>query len=368
MLNLKPFDIARKRLLLSEIPFLLKQREHAYLNKPYKGLRVIQNTPLSMESICKLEPLVLGGADVTVTINKAIHPSSQTEAIKLVHAIGLRFTPDHTFDGPYDFGLDCGAELAQSIIPKQGIVEITQTGSEIYKKLDLPIPVISVDDSLLKLLETFFGTGDGCVRALQQLAQTDLKKKHYVLFGYGKVGQGVLHSLAKQDVTATVVDIDPDALRKARINGYQALHITKDHAQIEKEIVSAFAIITATGVPNVISSHFGKHLFTGKILANIGVEDEFGQLFNTHEVLFGKQPINFSLEAPTKMRYLDPIFYAHNYGIEHILNHKLAPGYHPFPHEIDTAIVTEWESLFGEDISHLKQLYANKNRELAASI
>lgn len=354
MYNLAPFDIARSYQPLTEIPFISKQCHYAQIKKPFKDLRIIQNIPLSLESICKLEPLVLGGAHVSVSINKAIQPSSQNEAIKLVKEIGLEFCPDQDFKGEYDFILDCGAELANKICPKQGIVELTQTGSEIYKKLDLDVAIISVDDSLLKQLETFFGTGEGCVRAFRKLTGKNIQNQHFVIFGHGKVGQGVLYFLIKEHIQATVVEVDNTQLAKVREKGFNALHIHEDKLLIEQAIESAFAVVTATGVKNLISSHFDKQLFKGKVLANIGVEDEYGENFENHEVLYHKQPINFSLADPTKMRYLDPSFFAHNYGIEHILTHKPEPGYHSFPKEMDDYIVKEWQKLFEEDLSLLQ--------------
>lgn len=126
-------------------------------------------------------------------------------------------------------------------------------------------------------------------------------------------------------------------------------------------IISFKPIIASyTGVKNLISTCFNKRLFEGKILANMGMKDEFGPLFKSEEVLFNKVPINFSLVEPTKMRYLDPIFYAHNYGVEHILSNKLPAGYHSFPKEVDDAIVDEWETIFEEDVSHLKQMHLSR--------
>ena len=44
--------------------------------------------------------------------------------------------------------------------------------------------------------------------------------------------------------------------------------------------------------------------------ANMGAEDEWGSLFSAADVLHGKMPVNFSLEEPTTIQYLDPAFYS----------------------------------------------------------
>ncbi len=55
-----------------------------------------------------------------------------------------------------------------------------------------------------------------------------------------------------------------------------------------------------------------------------------------------------------KMRYLDPIFYAHNLGCQIILDQHLKPGYHPLSPEIDAQILQDWQKCYpDEDLSIL---------------
>ncbi len=98
-------------------------------------------------------------------------------------------------------------------------------------------------------------------------------------------------------------------------------------------------------------SLYEKSVFKGKILANIGVEDEFGYSFSAEEVLCEKKAINFFIDRPTHMRYLDPTFYAFNLGIDILRYQSLAHGIvHPIPLFIADEVVSEWQYIFKEKI------------------
>jgi adenosylhomocysteinase len=66
-------------------------------------------------------------------------------------------------------------------------------------------------------------------------------------------------------------------------------------------------VVTATGVkgaldrPQVVEALLGSHA----VLANIGVEDEYGPGVPTSRVLAEKKPLNFILEEPTHLKYID---------------------------------------------------------------
>jgi adenosylhomocysteinase len=205
---------------------------------------------------------------------------------------------------------------------------------------------------ILKSLETFYGTGDGFIRSFVQHSKSSLKDKAVLLFGYEKVGSGVTNAFLAYTKNITVVDISAISLQKGRNRNIKALSFDQK-AEIIKAISNADIVVTATGVKNIISNTFEHDLFKGKFLANVGVADEYGYAFEKNEILGGKMPLNFLLDEPTKMRYLDPSFYAHNLGCELIMQRNLAPGYHPFPPDVDIAIIKEWQGIFKEDLSLL---------------
>src|ERR1700761_6754282 len=109
---------------IEEMPFLQLQLERVKKSKPYKGLKVLQNIPLTFETIVKLEILIEGGADVYTT-----SPSFMEVDANLLSAFtesGGRFlTSDQIQDQDFDIHLDCAAELLHKKPPKIGTVEIT---------------------------------------------------------------------------------------------------------------------------------------------------------------------------------------------------------------------------------------------------
>lgn len=345
MINLNAFEIARRKYNKNEIPFLTKLLNRARKNKIYDGLKILHNTPLTMEAILKIEPLVLGGADVTVSCITLLPP--QEEALKIIKAANIKLQIEHVFNEIYDIHLDCCGELIHTFPPKMGAVELTQTGSETYKNSNFTYPIISVDDSRIKILETFFGTGEGFIKALHHFSGDEMQGKSYVIFGFGKVGKGIVHALKPHtDKIFAIVDINHSVLNNNHYPGIDFIH----GAQIEKikEVIqNAYCVVTATGVENVISKYYNltKKDFGSAILTNMGASDEYGENFQKKDILFEKKPLNFSISEPTTMKYLDPVFYAHNLGIEIILSGKIQNGYNPFPEDISSDILEQWQKI-----------------------
>lgn len=347
MYALEVFEKARALFAIREIPFLTEMRHELQKNPLLKGLTILHNTPLTLATAFKLEVLAFGGAKIVATCIKALPPEQR--AVELLQAANIPVQIEHVFHGDYDIHLDCCGELIVQKPPRIGAVELTQTGSEIYRKTPIKYPIVSVDDSKLKIIETFFGTGDGFIRALQLVKQNDIYNKAYVVFGYGKVGRGIVHALKKITSNITIVDhikppLFPKDLKFINTNNLKA---------IRKAISESFAVVTASGIKGLITNFycFTKSDFGQSILINMGAEDEYGNNFSLNDIEFEKKPFNFVLQEPTAYRYLDPIFYAHNLSIDLIRNNAIQNGYHSFPETIAQSILKRWESLYKEDIN-----------------
>lgn len=332
----------------SEMPFLNKQLEKAKATKPYRGITILHNVPFTKSTLVKLGVLYAGGAELTVT-----SPSFMEADPYLVRdfvAAGGRWKLLHEIHNEvFDFHLDCAAELMSRIAPKIGTVEITGTGSNKYGVNETSYPVISVDQSSIKNLEGILGTGEAFVRAFETLTQEEIAGKRFMIFGYGKVGKGIAHYLKKKNSDVIVIDKSSENIQRANSSGVEA-YLASEVARVEEIAANAFAIVTATGVKNAISDNYHKHAFQAKYLANMGGEDEFGYKFSTKEVMCDKRPINFFIENPTLMRYLDPVFYAHNQGVDILRNSNIDNGLHPFPEVLSEQVVNEWETIFEEKV------------------
>ena len=348
MINLQCFEPAYTLYPASEMPFLQKQKKWALEMQPYAGLKILHNLPITTEVLFKIEVLAAGGAELTVTNPSFMEP--KPIALDILRAAGIEVQRSGPFDGPFDICLDCCGELLGQVIPRIGAVEITRTGAIRYGGQSLPYPVISVDDSKVKQLEAILGTGDAFVRAFQELTEEVIARRKFMVVGYGKVGQGIAHALRAYTQSIVIVDCHPDAIATAKRQGFTAV-FASDTDRVEAHVTDCLGIVTATGRENVISQQFNPQVFKGKYLANMGGEDEFGPEFAPHEVMCNKQPINFAIAQPTRMRYIDPVFYAHNAAIDLLRDSQLQPQVHPFPAPFAEEVVDAWETYFGAELS-----------------
>ncbi|KTC76038.1 adenosylhomocysteinase [Legionella birminghamensis] len=342
--NFEAFEQARRNYQVSDLPFLSKARNGIQAEQPYRGLTILHNTPLTLATAFKIELLALGGAEVVTSCIEIVPPEQR--AIELLQAARIPVQLEKQYASTFDFHLDCCAELIYLPPPRLGAVELTQTGSERYRTQALDYPLVSVDDSQLKVIETFFGTGNGFIRAIQELVGTAFHNQPIIVIGNGKVGRGIIHALSPYTSNITVIDCKPP-----QDSALGFINAADKHA-VKAAIKQAYAVVTATGVQGLMSDYYQleKADCGDALLINMGADDEFGRQFSNSDVVFDKRPFNFSLTEPTLFRYLDPIFFAHNHGINVILDKQAKAGYNPFPTTLAENIVREWQSIYQEPI------------------
>ena len=338
----------------SVAPFMHKMLKHYSETQPFKGLSIAHNVPLTQTTLLKIACLQQAGATVTVTNPSFMQQDEAT--INVLYNEKVRYKSLDDITGEFDFLLDCGAELIDRCHANLGIVELTRTGAMRYENYKTTkVPIVSVDNTRLKSLETCLGTGEGVYRAITHLSSKDLTNKKLLIFGFGKVGTGIAYYFSKITPHISIVDMLPERLERIKSRKYNA--IFGNHIEtVETAIKEADIIVTATGIKDLISNSFPQHWFKNKILANAGAEDEFGFLFKAEQVLAKKQPVNFALKEPTLMPFLDPIFYAHNLAIEDSL-HDQTPGFRPLNLEDDTLIVEQWAKHHGWSLQQLNNIF-----------
>lgn len=340
MLNVSVLKKIRESFTSKDIPLLNSLINKMYREKPYVGLHIIYNAHITLSSILQVEALVASGAKVTIT--SADHLRRDPEAINILKEAGIEFTPYDLLENEVcDVMLDCCAGLLHKAHPKYGAIELTQTGVIKFRDAEIDYPVISIDDAEIKKIETCFGTGDGFARGLRELSHTGLQHKKYMIFGYGKVGKGVVGALSKLTDKIIIVEHEKDKLEEASHTGFTS-YLIDEKKCILKELADTDCIVTATGIKNMMSEFFDRSEIPVKYLVNMGSEDEYGEKFLEHEVLNQKLAINFCLEYPTRVLFLDPIFYAQNVAIDSLLNKKMSAGVFSLPKEIDLDILSQW--------------------------
>lgn len=333
-----------------DYPFLTRQVSEFSQLSP---ISVTNNTPLMATAIIKLKPFIANHIQLFVAADAEMHDKRVLLYLKEKN-IFCRFNKSECAQG--DVFLDCGADLMNFGHPKT-IAELTQTGSEKYKKAKKQIPVVSIDESKVKLLEDFYGTADGFVRAIKEKINPILRDKHFIIWGYGKVGKGIAHFLNFEKAKITAVDVNKNTDFAKRQN-VQVLHPVNDAKEIQQMVQHAYCLVTCTGRKGLISQlpYYPSILNSNLILANMGAEDEFGEKFPKNRILNNKLAANFLLEFPTRIKYLDPVFYAHNSVVKLFHDGKLSKGFSKYPDEYSNAILQEWCDYWHEDISDIDLL------------
>ena len=286
--------------------------------RPFRALRVLVATPVFRNTLLEYRALIAGGADLVVGVAGGMPcDPGIVEVLRGngIPVIGLQEALEMESRGRgFDLILDCAGQFS-ACHPRFGFVELTRSGVQFYEKCEHPVYV--ADSGVVKRIETCLGTGEGYVRALAQLGYdfcldsgTDgapSAGKKFVVFGSGKVGQGIVLQLLRSGADVHVVtDCSRGANPFLDANGVPVTDCN-DLDAVASLVRGADFVVTATGVkgalnrPQVVEAL----LASGAVLANMGVEDEYGPGVPSSRVLAEKKPLNFILEEPTHLKYID---------------------------------------------------------------
>ncbi|MEA4863095.1 MAG: hypothetical protein VB042_07275 [Victivallaceae bacterium] len=332
----------------NEYPSLAAQFDDWGRSMPFKGVRVLDATPVFRNTLAKHRALIAGGAELTVGVTRGI--MYDREVAEILRVAGIRVA-ENLKNGDFDLVLDC-AGLHAGNRAKYGYVELTRSGLHRYGRC--PSPVVSADSGRIKLLETCLGTGDGFIRAMRQLGHADFTGRKLVVFGCGKVGRGVAMYAAKAGADVTVVD---DISRVAPPDGCSIVDMN-DSAAIERVTGGAWCVVSATGIKGAWSGRFelSSLLASSALIANMGVEDEFGPEVPAARVLNRKKPLNFILAEPTRLKYLEATMALDNALALALLGGGFAPSVNLPPETIEQQIMnlTFSDGVIGDEITEMK--------------
>ncbi len=325
--------VTAERYPADECPALTWLRQEWRRTRPLAGLRVLDATPIFHNTLVKHLVLLEAGAQLAVGAGDLIPADSS--ASEVLRQAGLPMvTPAEDSPWPLDIVLDC-AGVHRHRHPRLGTVELTRSGAYHYQ--NAPHPVILADDSHCKLAETMLGTGDGFRRAMVQLGHGDFTARPVVVFGCGKVGRGVVFALQNAQANITVVD---DAARCQPPAGVKFIDL-HDRDAIERTVRHAWCVVTVTGVAGAVAQCVNPQTLVDSpaLLANMSAEDDFGPAVPATRVLAKKQPLNFLLDEPTQMRYIDPTMALDNLCALELLTSTLPPGLHAAPRRLDEQVL-----------------------------
>ena len=343
----------------NEYPALAALESEWTHTRPFDGLRVLVATPIYRNTMTEYRALVAGGADLLVGFSEFNDP----DVVDFMREWGVPVvTPAEMLEAEsrgefVDLVLDCAGPFAV-LHPKIGFVELTRSGVHYYKNAEKPVYV--ADSGIVKRIETSLGTGDGYFRALEKLGfGGDFEGKKLLVFGSGKVGSGIALQGVRRGCNVTVVtDLKRGQSQNSATsetmpagdfsavleqNGVDVVDC-HDYAAVATLIENSDFVVTATGVKNALAApELAPALLSTKaILANMGVEDEYGEVVPTEKVLNDKGPLNFILEEPTHLKYIDTSLALHAALAERLVQETatLEDGLHFPPQEIEQRLLT----------------------------
>lgn len=294
------------------IPVLTDQITRWRESRPLAGVRILDATPLFFNTCVKHAALLAAGADLTVAYTDQL-PFS-TDALTLLKECGVPtlFNAFQAENETFDVLLDCGA-IHKDLNTKYGAAELTRSGVDPYKTSGRN--VFLTDSGKVKMIETCLGTGESCLRALRSCGYHTFEKKHVLLFGGGKVGRGIRMYFLRAGAKVDLVDGNvPGAIDH------------RDTATIAALAEEADFIVSATGIKHAHHVYAPELARSSAVIANMGVEDEFGPAMPENRVLNRKKTLNFLLDEPTKTCYIDPTMALHNEAVRILLEAPAGTG------------------------------------------
>lgn len=324
-----------------EYPALAFLADQWVCERPFEGLKVLVATPIYRNTLLEYRTLIAGGAQVYVghAVSGDTQMPCDESVIELLTESGVPVVTDDDIKcgkvaDDFDLILDCASQFA-SCHPKLGFVELTRSGVQFFEKSEFPVYV--ADSGIVKRIETILGTGDGCFRGLEQLGYNDFENKKLIVFGSGKVGCGIaLQGVRRGMQVTTVTDTNrrsssSDFCHVLERNDVTIVDCFNDGA-VKAAVEEADFLVTATGVKGALSISATTVIMNRPelVVANMGVEDEFGEFVPESRVLNHKAPLNFMLDEPTHLKYIDTSLALHAALGERLVQEYRTSGKAPF--------------------------------------
>lgn len=302
-----------------EYPALAHQISAWSVSRPLAGVTILDATPVFTNTLVKYWALQAAGAEVTVSAHRAI--PGDLAVIAALPGYGIPVADEPTLrTTAFDVVSDC-AGTHSDVASNFGYVELTRSGVPVYASCESPVFI--ADAGMIKRIETSLGTGDGFVRAMDLLGHRLPTDASVVVFGGGKVGSGVAAACSAQGAEVTVVDPTQTPLPPG------VTRISPDEPEfVESALATAWCVVAATGRTAALAPWTDALLASGALLANMGATDEFGSTIPAEAVLHGKVAVNFALDEPTRLRYLDPTMALTNAGAVELRHGRVPPGPH----------------------------------------
>lgn len=233
---------------------------HWAATRPFDGLTIGISAHLTTLTGCLIRELTLGGG--TWALCGASHATTDPGVVQLLRDNGVHV---YTTGSQEDYHIqvldhephlvaDVGADLIGTLIqrrPEQaqairGAVEVTKSGVNRMRTLDIPFPVVNINDGVLKpAIENRHGVGEGLWHSVQALTGMHLSGRRVGVIGYGPVGRGVAAYARAAGANVEIVEAHPIRRLIAHYDGFPA-------PSLQDCLSRVGIIVTATGQANVL--------------------------------------------------------------------------------------------------------------------
>jgi adenosylhomocysteinase len=335
-------------------------------SRPFEGKTVAISAHLTTLTGALVRELTLGGGEwVVCSTNDATTDHGVVSMLRDagVHVYTLGSREDaylQALEHRPDLIADVGADLVTTLVTKrpelaekvQGAVEVTRTGISRIRKLDLPIPVVNINDGRLKpAIENRHGVGEGLWQAVQSLTGMHLSGRRVGVIGYGPVGRGVAAYARAAGASVEVVEPNPIRRLKAHYDAYPT-------PSLDNCLQRVGIAVTCTGTPGVVTVDMLKQSRNGLVLVNAGhgcdefdvkaikatssAVDQIADLVVRYSIDDGPTVVLLAdgnpLNIVTNMGSPEPVllhFAVLGLTLEWISHHKLEPGEVQVPPELE---------------------------------
>jgi len=192
---------------------------------------------------------------------------SKEEYYEALHRV-LDFQPEIVIDDGGDLITLIHKQRRELLDFVLGANEETTTGVMRLKAMEragiLSIPVFDVNDAQMKhLFDNRYGTGQSTFDGIFTATNLLVAGKTLVVAGYGWCGKGIAMRARGLGADVIVTEVNPIRAIEARMDGFRVM-------PMEKAILEADFVITATGCKDVVNINQIMRAKDGVVLANAG--------------------------------------------------------------------------------------------------
>ncbi|WP_072873352.1 adenosylhomocysteinase [Alicyclobacillus tolerans] len=379
---------------LAHMPILRQLQEEFSQTRPFAGMRIGVCLHIEAKTACLALAVQAAGAEVAIAASNPLSTQDDVVAALVergIVAFAKRGVNEEEFarqiDQVLDFNpqalIDDGADLSSKLHlhrPEQanqiiGGCEETTTGitrlSAMARSGELRYPMMAVNDAYCKhLFDNRYGTGQSAWEGIIRATNLSVAGSTAVIVGYGFVGKGLAMRARGLGAKVIVTEVNPVRALEAVMDGFEVMPI------VEAARLGDF-FVTATGNVAVIDEDALAVMKDGAILTNAGhfdVEISKPALFrlSLHKKKVREHVEQYSMKDGRSLYLLaegrlvnlicadghpvevmDLTFAMQFLGLEYVIRHRLEPGLHSMPVELDMRVAKMRLSAWGMKLDEL---------------